>query len=553
MPVTIPNMDFWHIVGDITILLSVAVVLGIVAEKLGFSGVVGYLLAGTIVGPGVLNLIASGEESIHSIAEIGVSLLLFSIGLEVNGQRLKELLGKGVAVGTSQILLTGAIGFAIAISFGAPVKASIIVGAMVALSSTAVVSRVLQDRSELDAAHGRLSFSILLVQDLAIVPLMLLVAFLKEPTHSSEVVSQIGVASTQLISLIVIVFLAGVLILPRLFGAAMIRRSTEFPVILGIVTCLSAMWLANKLSLSPALGAFIAGLILAGSPFAAQVRGDMAPLKYIFLTLFFAATGMLANLPWLIESYHWLWTIGVVVCIIIGKAGVIWLVAVLWKQPRRVSIAAGLCLAQIGEFSFVIGAEAMEANLMNDNLFQLMMSSSLITLLFSPLLIGKSRPIAKRIDTVLGGYQHRFSEEANVTLQDHVVVIGYGVSGRNVVKDLLESGQRVLVIDMSPIGVKEAREAGASSVLGNVHRRDVLEHAGVRRAKLVVTTLPDHRAATQAIHQIKSISDSVPIVARVRYSIHGNQLSSAGADFVVDEEECVGHTLARVTLQQLGM
>ena len=546
-------MDFWHIVGDITILLSVAVVFGIIAEKLGFSGVVGYLLAGTIVGPGVLNLVSSGEDSIRSIAEIGVALLLFTIGLEVNGQRLKEIFGKGMVVGTLQILLTGAIGFSIAKLFGVPTKPSIIVGAMGALSSTAVVTRVLQDRSELDAAHGRLAFSILLVQDLAIVPLILLVAFLHESNETSSIVSQIGVASTQLITLIVIVFLIGVLVLPRLFGAAMIRRSTEFPVILGIVTCLSAMWLANELNLSPALGAFIAGLILAGSPFAAQVRGDMAPLKYIFLTLFFAATGMLANLPWLLESYHWLWTIGVVGCIVVGKTLVIWVISVMWKQPRLVSISAGLCLAQIGEFSFVIGAESMDANLMSNDLFQLMMSSSLITLLFSPLLIGKSRIISKSINSFFGGGRQPTFDEGNETLQDHVIVIGFGVSGRNVVKDILDTEQQVLVIDLSPVGVKEAREAGASSVLGNAHRRDVLEHAGVRRAKLVVTTLPDHRASAQAIHQIKSISDSIPIVARVRYSIHGEQLALAGADVVIDEEECVGHALARETLKQLGM
>jgi len=546
-------MDFWHIVGDITILLSVAVVFGIIAEKIGFSGVVGYLVAGTVVGPGMLGWVSSGEDSVRSIAEIGVALLLFTIGLEVNGQRLKELLGKGMAVGLLQIILTGAVGFTIAMLFGAPLKASIIVGAMGALSSTAVVTRVLQDRSELDAPHGRLAFGILLVQDLAIVPLMLLVAFLEATQEASSVATQIGVAGAQLIILVVVVFLVGVLVLPRLFGAALIRRSSEFPVLLGIVTCLSAMWLANELHLSPALGAFIAGLILAGSPFAAQVRGDMAPLKYIFLTLFFAATGMLANLPWLIDSYHWLWAIGVVGCILVGKTAIVWMVSSMWKQPRRVSIASGLCLAQIGEFSFVIGAGAMNAKLMSNDLFQLMMSSSLITLLLSPLLIGKSRQMSKWIDTMLGGDKNPSAYVDIESLKDHVVVIGYGVAGRNVVKDLLETGQKVLVIDMSPLGVRDARESGAISILGNAHRRDVLEHAGVRVARLVVITLPDHRASAQSIQQVKSVTDTVPIVARARYSIHANQLIQAGADEIVDEEVCVGHTLASITLKQLGM
>ncbi len=546
-------MEFWHIVGDITVLLSMAVVLGIIAEKLGFSGVVGYLLAGTVIGPGMLNWVSSDEETIRSIAEIGVSLLLFTIGLEVNGRRLKQLVGRGMFVGVLQVVLTGLVGYFIAKLFGAPMKASIIVGAMGALSSTAVVSRVLQDRSELDSTHGRLAFGILLVQDLAIVPLMLLVAFIQESPDVSEVVSKIGVASTELMTLVVIVFLVCVLILPRLFGAALIRRSTEFPVLLGIVTCLSAMWLANKLNLSPALGAFIAGLILAGSPFATQVRGDMAPLKYIFLTLFFAATGMLANLPWLFEPYHWLWAIGVVGGIVVGKTVVVCLVSMVWKQSRRVSIAAGLCLAQIGEFSFVIGAEAMDASLLSDDLFQLMMSSSLITLLLSPLLTSQSRPIAKFVDCFFGADAHSSLDERPETLVNHVVVIGYGVAGRNVVKDLLDASQQVLVIDMGPIGVKEARESGAFSILGNAQRRNVLEHAGIRKAKLVVTTLPDHRASSQTIQQIRSFAESVPIVARVRYSIHSQNLSHSGATVVVDEEVCVGHSLAIETLEQLGL
>lgn len=546
-------MEFWHIVGDITVLLSVAVVLGILAEKFGFSGIVGYLIAGTIVGPSMLNLIASDENAIVSIAEIGVALLLFTIGLEVNGQRLKQLMGKNMPMGVLQVVVTGGLGYAVAKLFGASTAPSLIVGAMCALSSTAVVSRVLQNRSELDAAHGRLTFTVLLVQDLAIVPLMLLVAFLQETPNETAIVTQVGVAGAKLIVLIVVIFLLGILVLPRFFGAALIRRSSEFPVILGIVTALASMWLADELDMSPALGAFIAGMILAGTPFASQIRGDMAPLKYIFLTLFFACTGMLADLPWLLEAYHWLWTIGVVAGIVIGKTTIVWIIAIFLKQPRRVSIASGLCLAQIGEFSFVIGAEALSAGVLDKGLFQLMMSSSLITLLLAPFLIAKARPIAKSIDTVLGGDGSRGFNEETKSVRDHVVVIGYGVAGKAVVADLLESGQQVLVIDMGPNGVKQASIDGAMSILGNSQRREVLEHAGVRSAKLLVCTLPDHRSAALSIQQVRAFASSIPIVARSRYSIHANELSNAGADVVVDEEKCIGHSVSKESLHQIGL
>ena len=546
-------MEFWHIVGDITVLLCVAVLFGIIAEKLGFSGIVGYLLAGTIVGPSMLDLVNSDRAAIVSIAEIGVALLLFTIGLEVNGQRLKQLLGRGMAIGISQVLFTGFFGYAIAKLFGVSTESSLIVGAMAALSSTAVVSRVLQNRSELDAPHGRLTFGVLLVQDLAIVPLMLLVAFLQETPEETKIVAQVGVAGAKLVALFVSIAFVGLLVLPRFFGAALIRRSSEFPVILGIVTALASMWLAEELQLSPALGAFIAGLILAGTPFASQIRGDMAPLRYIFLTLFFACTGMLADLPWLIESYHWLWTAGVVAGIIVGKTVIVWLVAMMLNQPRRVSIAAGLCLAQIGEFSFVIGAEAMNSGLLDVNLFQLLMSSSLITLLISPFLIASARPIAKKIDVSLGGSSVIESSEEIKTIQNHVVVIGYGVSGKRVVADLLESGQLVLVIDMGPIGVNQAKKDGAMSLLGNAQRREVLEHAGLRTAKLLICTLPDHRASAQTIQQIRAFMPNIPIIARARYSIYGVQLKQAGADIVVDEERCVGDEITKESLQQIGL
>jgi CPA2 family monovalent cation:H+ antiporter-2 len=547
------RMEFWHIVGDITVLLSVAVFLGILAERFGFSGIVGYLVAGTLVGPSMLGWVESDEKTIVSIAEIGVALLLFTIGLEVNGQRLKQLLGRCIGIGILQVLLTGILGYAITKLFGESTQSALIVGSMAALSSTAVVSRVLQDRSELDAPHGRVTFSVLLVQDLAIVPLMLLVAFLSVIPEESAIVAQVGTAGAKLALLFVVILIIGMLILPRFFGAALIRRSTEFPVILGIVTALSAMWFAEELDLSPALGAFIAGLILAGTPFASQIRGDMAPLRYIFLTLFFACTGMLADLPWLIVSYHWLWAIGVVIGIVIGKSAIVWLVAMFMKQPRRVSIAAGLCLAQIGEFSFVIGAEAMNSGLLSENLFQLLMSSSLITLLLSPFLIAKSRPIAKFIDMSLGGNTVVESSDGVKAIKNHVVIIGYGVSGKKVVAELIESGQQVLVIDMGPVGVNQAKKDGAISILGNSQRREILEHAGIRSAKLLICTLPDYRASALTIQQVRSFAPSIQIIARARYSIHAAYLKNSGADIVVDEEKCVGDFISKETLQQIGL
>ncbi len=545
-------MEFWHIVSEITILLSVAVVLGMFCEKIGLSGIVGYLLAGTLLGPGVFNVLTSGEEAIHSIAEIGVSLLLFTIGLEINRGMLKDLVGKGLVLGALQIFVTGAAGFGIARYFSINVSASLVIGAMAALSSTAVVIRVLQDRSEFDSQHGRVAFMVLLVQDLAIVPMMIMVAFLGKES-GTELSSELGLAGVKFVALIVTLILFGALILPKFFGAALIKRSSEFPVLLGVVTCLSTMWLSHLLGFSPALGAFVAGLVLAGSPYSAQVRGDVAPLRYIFLALFFGVTGTLADIPWILEGSHAIQVLLLVSAIVIGKTIIVWLISSFLNHPRRISVASGLCLAQIGEFSFVLGTEAFNSNLLSDDLFQLFMSSSLITLLITPFMISRAKQIAKSIDGMLGKERHSIEGVIEKTGDHHVIVIGFGVAGKRVVPELLESGKQVVVIDMGENGINEAKKLGAMTVLGNAQRRDVLEHAGIESAQLCILTLPDHRTSEQTIHQIRACSRTVPIVARSRYSIHTKHLEAAGADVVVDEEESVGYTVLRKSLKQLGL
>ncbi|MDP7008425.1 MAG: cation:proton antiporter [Phycisphaerales bacterium] len=546
-------MEFWSLVGDLTVLLCAAALLGIVAEKVGMSAVVGYLIAGTLVGPGVLDVVSSDEDVIREMAEIGVALLLFTLGLEIDGTRLKQLLGRSLFLGFGELFGAGLLGFCVAKAFHADLQTAIIIGAMAALSSTAVVAKVLQNRAELDAQHGRATIAVLVLQDIAIVPLMILVSVLAAQQGELSVAFLLGGAAAKLAVLLIVIFLVGILILPRLFGAALIRRSAELPIVVGIVTCLSAMWLAHQLGASPALGAFIAGLILAGSPFAAQVRGDIAPFRSIFLTLFFVATGMLANLPWLIHGYHLLWVIGVAGGIVLGKTVVVWVTGIALGIPRRVSIASGLCLAQIGEFSFVLGTAAMTGGLISDEVFQLMISASILTLLASPLLISRSRRIATAIDSIFKQTKHEEPDNAIASMRNHVIVLGYGVSGKSVSTALLESGNEVLVIDMGPVGVLQAKKDGAIALIGNAQRRDVLVHAGVTSAKMLITTLPDYRSTVETIDQVRSISSSIPIVARARYSRHATALHTAGADHVVDEEACVGRTLAQQTLRQLGL
>jgi CPA2 family monovalent cation:H+ antiporter-2 len=254
-----------------------------------------------------------------------------------------------------------------------------------------------------------------------------------------------------------------------------------------------------------------------------------------------------------VHEYHYIWVITVAAGIVVGKTVIVWIVGVSCKMPRRVSIASGLCLAQIGEFSFVLGSAALAAGILDENVFQLMISASLVTLLLAPMLIGRSRQVANWIDNALGRSPVDESDDAIASMRNHVIVLGYGVAGKFVTNSLLESGNQVLVIDMGPMGVLQARKDGAAALIGNVQRRDILEHAGITTAKMLVSTLPDYRATVETIDQVRSLSSSIPIVARARYSRHATSLSTAGADVVVDEEVCVGRTLGEQVLHQLGL
>ena len=545
-------MQFWSLLADVTLLLGAAALLGIAFQRLHGSAVVGYLLAGMLVGPGLLGWISSSTEAIHEVAEIGVALLLFTIGLEISGHRLRAMAGRGLLLGLLQVCGTGVVAWAVARLFGATNTAAVVIAAMVALSSTATVARVLLDRSELDAAHGRAALGVLVLQDLALVPLLLVVGLLGEGGGGGSISAAIGDASVKLVLLVVGVIVVGVLLMPRVLRAAAIRRSADLPIVTGVVSCLAAMWLAHRLDMSPALGAFIAGLVLAGTPFAAQVRADIAPLRSIFMTLFFVSVGMLANFPWLLEGSHLLQVFLVAAGIIVGKTVLLWLLAMALRWPRRVAVATGLCLAQIGEFSFVIGSLAHDGGVIDYEAMQLLLSASLATLLVAPMLAGRARAIAARVDSALGGVAPDSGDADLSGLQNHVIVLGFGPAGQHGATAMEEGGRTVVVLDMSPGGIERARRRGLIAVLGDATRREHLVHAGIAEARLLVTTLPDHRASVSAIQQARAAAPSITVVARARWARMSRELHAAGADVVVDEEDRVGDALGDAVLHHLG-
>ncbi|MDG2291792.1 MAG: cation:proton antiporter, partial [Phycisphaerales bacterium] len=529
-------MSFWLVLGDIVILLGAAALLGMLCERLGTSAIIGALLAGVLAGPGIFNIVGTSPELMEKTAEIGVALLLFTIGLELSRKRLIAFGVRGLQAGVLQLFITLLVAWLLGVVFGLDMRAGFVVGAMVALSSTASVARVLTDQSKLDSQHGRVVMAVLIVQDLAIVPLLIIVSFLGESSGFDELAGEIGGTALGMIIFVGCLGLAGLLIFPRIFGSTARTGNRELPVVLALVICLLATWVAWRLGLSPALGAFVAGLVLADSPFARQIRADVSVFKTVFLTLFFATIGMLADIPWLLTGANLWIVLGVSLAIILGKFLLAGIVIRFVGVPARTTMATGLCLAQIGEFSFVIGGVAVGNQLIGGDVFQILTSASLVTLLFVPLLAGHAEGIAGWLEQLMlrNGLIREAAGRGQQTeeLAGHVVVVGAGPAGLGVIHSLREAGFEPVVIDLNPSSVQHLQSWGVHAILGNAARRGILQHAGLERAKAIIVTLPDTHAAVHVIEQARNLAEDLLVVARARYNVHVGQLEGAGADVI---------------------
>ena len=354
MPLAAAATGVWPVFFQLVALLSAALLLGMLFDRLGQSAILGYLPAGTLLGPAVLDVVHAGS-GVRILAELGVSLLLFAIGLEFSLHRLLRVGKIAVVGGTLQIALTLALGCVIAIAAGFGMRVALVIGAMVSLSSTACVLRVLTDRAELDSIHGRSSLGILLMQDIAVVPLVLLVTML----GGGGTFAEMGLGFAKAIGLIAALvggfYLLSNFVLPRMLARLSLARDRELLILLAVILAVGSACVAHALDVSPALGAFIAGLMLAESPFATQIRSDVGALRALFITLFFASMGMLGDPAWILKNAGWVaLVVGVVV---VGKATIITGIAVALKRPLKHATATGLCSAQVGEFGMVIGGK----------------------------------------------------------------------------------------------------------------------------------------------------------------------------------------------------
>jgi len=535
-------VDNWLLLLDILVILAASAAAGLALEKFRQNAIVGYLLAGVILGRAGLRVVERGKP-IETIAELGVALLLFTIGLEFSWQRLRRLGGVALGGGILQVAGTVLLAALACRLTGLATAEALVAGAAVALSSTAVVLRVLTDRTELESPHGRNALGMLLLQDIAVVPLILMLNVLGGE-GGREAVRRFAAAALEGGILVFLVIVVTRHLLPRLLASVSSFRNRDLPVLLAFTVFLAATWASHAIGLSPVLGAFVAGMVLAETPFAEQIRADVTPFRALFVTIFFTSIGMLVEMPGpgTIAA-----AAGLAVLIVGAKTAVAAVSVKVFGGPWSQSIRTGLVLGQIGEFSFVLSALGRRQGLMDEATFQLLLAASLLTLLATPYLIAVAGRPRKQIGQGIGA--EREAEEAGEG--PGVVVVGFGPAGRAVVEALQQSGVPVLVLELNPKTVNVYRVALPIQV-GDAAQREILEHAGLRRAGALVVTLPDPGAARAVVRQAKQLAPHVPVVARARYHIYAPSLREAGADQIVDEEAYVGEELARRVLGLVG-
>lgn len=546
-------IEGWSIVLDIVMLLTTAMLLGVVFERLKQSAIVGYLITGMVLGPGALNWVGN-DTVISGMAELGVFLLLFTIGLEFSWKRLRSLGSVALGGGTAQILITTLLVAGVAMLLGLGKKEALAVGLLVAPSSTAGVLRMLSERAEVDSMHGRASIGILLLQDIALVPMVLVMSML---AGSAQVVSPwLGLARSMGVTLVVFAsfYCISNYFLPKLLVATALSRNRELPILLAVATCMGATWICHLLDVSPALGAFIAGMLLAESPFATQLRADVGAFRTVFVTLFFVSIGMLADLAWI--GHHLPLLITVVGVIVLGKTAVTTGAVKPFRQPMRHAVATGLSTAQIGEFSFLLGQIAFAGGVLHPDRYRMLVSATVATLLMTPFLVAAAPRAGKRMEDwfriLIPGLRPSLgSVNPASLLRDHVIVVGFGPAGRGAAESLRRMNFPVVVVDLNPRTIPQARERGFLAALGDAAHSEILTHIHVGSARAVVVTLPDHRAVIEVIQKVRALAPNARILARSRYHIYAEDIARAGADFVIDEEERMGGLLGEEILRQL--
>jgi CPA2 family monovalent cation:H+ antiporter-2 len=520
---------------QLIIVLTATIAIVFVFQKLRLPTIVGFLLAGVIIGPHGFQLIQSVDQ-VETLAEIGVVLLLFTIGLEFSLETILSVQRRVVWAGLLQVLLTTLVVLAVARLLRVSVEVGLFYGFLVSLSSTAIVLKIYHDRGEINSLQGRLASGLLLFQDLCVVPMMLLLPVLAGSGQQS-IFSIVWVLAKSLIALGAIVWTARQF-LPRLLHQVALLRNREIFVLFVVLVCFGTAWLTSESGLSLALGALVAGLVISESELSHQIVADVLPLRDCFSGIFFISVGMLLNLGLLSQDYRialfeLLLMIGIKSLVLFG---------VFWWLYRsiRLGVVLGLGLAQIGEFSFILAKAGINFKLLSPAEGQIFLAASILSMIATPFLIQWAHAWAFGFEGFFkdSGIDRAASAGASgeVPATGHVVVVGYGLNGQNLARVLKEVSIPYRVLEMDPDLVRSAKAAGEPISFGDGTRPEILQQMGIQQARVLVVAISDPAATARLVFQARRLRANLYIIVRTRYVAEIDHLYRLGANQVIPEE-----------------
>jgi CPA2 family monovalent cation:H+ antiporter-2 len=531
-----------EILQQFIIALVVAVVVVVFLSRLKIPSVIGFLLTGILIGPHVLSLVHAGHE-IEILAEVGVMLLMFTIGLEFSIKRILSMRYEVLVVGGLQIVITISIVFAIMkFLLGFNIQESILGSFVISMSSTAIVLKSLQDKSQLKTPSGRIMTGILLFQDICVVPLIILTPLIGKlnDVEFTEIFLKIGVS----FALIILIFYISKFLLPKLFDLVCSFRINELFMILILTLCFGLAILTNYLGFSLALGAFIAGMILAESDFIYQIEADIKPLKNVFLSIFFISVGMLLNVEFVIANPM---NVAVAsISILFIKTIIIAGIAKAFKTPLNISLLIGLGISQIGEFSFMLLNIALPLNFISDEYYQIFLSSSIISMMATPAFLGLGNILLNRSEL-------KQDIEVDSQNEQHVLIAGFGVNGQNLTKIFKSLNIPYKIIEINPNTVKKFKKEGEDIVFGDITKRDNLLHLGIEKARMMVIAISDWDATLKAVTIGRQLNPNLKIIVRTEFVTQIEPLYKAGANVVISQEFEASLEIAAYVLKTLGI
>jgi len=523
------GLVFFH---KLLIILGFSIPVIYLFNKLKFPSIIGFLITGIIIGPFGLKLITD-TAGIQLMAEIGVALLLFTIGVEISLARFMKHLSEFLLTGGLQIFFTFLAGFFIGLIFQMSLMQAVFIGFILAHSSSALVLKMLKDRGDEESPQGRVSIGVILFQDIMVVPMMLLIPFLAGDSGPTTWMIIWKLAKS--IFIIAAILVAARYIIPFILERLAYMQMRDVFVITSIVIPLGIAWLTHALGLSLAIGAFLAGMAISDTDFTHQIISDINPFRDIFLSIFFVSFGMILDLDFALKNYPFIFAVTLIILLL--KAGIVIGLVKFLKYPWRTALLSGVILSQIGEFSFVLALQGFGNNIISEYTYQTFISASVLTFIVSPLLIALAYYILSGKNLFAADKNAKIDEAEQTQMKNHVIVCGLGLNGRNLVNVLKETAINYIIIDLNIKHIRDMQKKGEKNIIwGDCSNTEILKRAGVEKARVLVIAISDRFLTKSALSVAKSLNPDIHVIVRTKYLTDIEELQTLGADDIIPEE-----------------